>query len=59
MHLILLQPDYVNYDRVMKKKQYMHLIFLQPDYAKYDRVMKMEQYMHYYCYNLLMSIMIE
>ena len=29
MHLILLQPDYVNYDRVMKKKQYMHLILLQ------------------------------
>ena len=40
MHLILLQPDYVNYDRVMK--QYMHLIFLQPAY-NYDRVMKMKQ----------------
>ena len=48
MHLILLQPDYVNYDRVMKKKQYMHLILLQlmSDYVNYDRVMKMKQYMH-------------
>ena len=40
MHLILLQTDYVNYDRVKKKKQYMHLILLQPDYVNYDRVMK-------------------
>ena len=40
MHLILLQPDYANYDRVMKMKQHMHLIMLHPDYVNYDRVMK-------------------
>ena len=57
MHLIL--SDYVNYDRVMKKKQYMHLILLQPDYVNYDRVMKKKQYMHLILYNLIMSIMIE
>ena len=28
MHLILLQPDYVNYDRVMKKK--IHAFNIQP-----------------------------
>ena len=45
MHLIMLQPAYVNYDRVMKKKQ-IHAFNIE------------EETIHAFN-NLIMSIMIE